>query len=170
MGAGLAFECKLRYRKMFERYEDLCKQKLLTPGKLWLYQGEPKSILCFPTKNSWKLPSQIDYIKQGLNNFIQTYEQRGITSIAFPLLGADRGGLSQSLVENLMIEHLEPISSQVNIEIYRYDPKAKDDLFDKFAHQFEAHTDKQLTELSGVSERRIGIVRAGLAAGKKSIN
>lgn len=162
MGAGLAFECKLRYPEMFTRYEELCTQGLLSPGKLWLYQSAPKSVLCFPTKSSWKLPSKLEYLETGLENFVTTYEKRKITSAAFPLLGADRGGLSADLVEQTMTRFLSKVSDMIDIEIYHYDPKAKDELFDKFAAQFIEFTDTELAQITEVTERRIAIVRAGI--------
>ena len=32
MGAGIAYECRLRYPKMFSRYVELCQKKLIDIG------------------------------------------------------------------------------------------------------------------------------------------
>ena len=41
MGKGIALVFKLRYPKLFEKYQELCRQRLIEVGKLWLYREEP---------------------------------------------------------------------------------------------------------------------------------
>ena len=50
MGKGIALEFKKLYPKMFELYRTYCKQGLLKIGKLYLWKGEDKWVLNFPTK------------------------------------------------------------------------------------------------------------------------
>lgn len=40
----------MRYPAMYTKYLQFCKEKLFTPGKLWVYQGKTKNILNFPIK------------------------------------------------------------------------------------------------------------------------
>ena len=107
-------------------------------GKLWLYKGEPNKpwVLNFPTKTHWKLPSEYSYIELGLQKFVSAYKDRGITSIAFPLLGANNGGLDKSRVLSIMENYLS--RCDIPIEIYQYDPTAKDDLFDAFKEKWNS--------------------------------
>ena len=35
MGAGIAYECKIRYPKMFERYQTLCNENQIQIGMIW---------------------------------------------------------------------------------------------------------------------------------------
>lgn len=132
MGKGIALVFKLRYPNMFELYQKYCAQHLIEIGKLWIYKGDESDpwVLNFPTKTHWKLPSEYDYIEKGLQKFVETYKERGITSIAFPILGANNGGLDKDNVLEIMLHYL----SQCNIpvEIYQYDPLAADDLFETF--------------------------------------
>ena len=137
MGAGIALECRLRYPEMFERYVELCREKHIDIGKLWLSKPGDKWILNFPTKKHWKYPSKIEYLHAGLQKFSVSYAARGITSIAFPMLGADRGGIPQNQSMDLMLSYLEDLP--IEIEIYRYDPAAKDDLLDKTRTWLLAH-------------------------------
>lgn len=132
MGKGIALVHKLRYPKMYEEYKQHCKNKLIKTGSLWLYNKQENSpwILSFPTKFHWKYPSKIEWIEQGLQKFVDTYEKRGITSIAFPLLGTHNGGLDTNKVRKLMTEYLGKCN--IDIEIYDYDPNAPDDLFASF--------------------------------------
>ena len=133
MGKGIALECKLGFPGMFEKYKEFCEKKLIKPGSLQLWNSSKPWVLNFPTKIHWKDPSKIEYLEKGLNKFNNEYSKKSITSIAFPLLGASLGGLSEELVYKTMIKYLEPLKN-IDIEIYEYDPNAGDDLFDLF-HQ-----------------------------------
>lgn len=118
MGKGIALEFKKRYPAMYERYKVLCKEGYIKIGSLWLYKDDDgKWILNFPTKQHWLNPSEIDYIIQGLDKFIATYKERGITSIAFPMLGCNNGGLDKSLVLMIMREYLNTCED-LDVEIY----------------------------------------------------
>ncbi len=130
MGAGIALECRLRYPSMYEKYINLCDQKKFDIGLLWVFRtNDPdRWILNFPTKKHWRHPSKKEYLYSGLRKFIETYKTLGISSIAFPMLGADKGGLSQKVSFDIMNSMLGDLD--MDIEIYEYDPYAKDDLFD----------------------------------------
>jgi O-acetyl-ADP-ribose deacetylase (regulator of RNase III) len=121
MGKGIALEFKKRYPDMFTKYKDLCDRKLIQIGKLWLYKAPEKWILNFPTKDHWKNNSQPQYLISGLGKFVKTYKERGITSISFPLLGANNGGLDPKLVLDLMTNFLK----QVDIPVHIYNNQVK---------------------------------------------
>jgi hypothetical protein len=136
MGAGLALEFRLRYPEMHEKYIELCKQKMIKIGTLWIYKAPDRFILNFPTKTDWKYPSKLAYLEAGLSKFVQTYADKGITSVAFPMLGADKGGLSQDLSLNTITQYLSNIP--IDVEVYRYDPAALDDRYLQFKEWFES--------------------------------
>ncbi len=130
MGAGIAYEFRLRHKGMFERYVELCDQGQIDIGKLWIYKDEDRKILNFPTKKDWRYPTKELYLHKGLEKFVDTYRSRGIESIAFPLLGAQKGGLSAE--RSLEIMELYLSKCDIDVEIWHFDPMAKDDLFEKF--------------------------------------
>ena len=133
MGKGVALGFRLRYPEMYEKYKEFCKNKQITIGKLWLYkrpQEYSKWVLNFPTKFHWKYPSKMEYLEAGLQKFVETYQEKGITSIAFPLLGTHNGGLDKIDVLNIM--HFYPDKCSIPIEIYEYDSKAPDELYKQF--------------------------------------
>lgn len=117
MGKGLALEYKKKFPDMFLRYKELCGKKLIRPGILWLYKGE-KWVLNFPTKDHWKHPSKIEYLEMGLSKFLETYKDKGITSIAFPLLGANNGGIDPSISFEVMQKYLS--QCDIEVEIYKH--------------------------------------------------
>lgn len=129
MGAGIALEFRLRYPDMHERYIELCEKNKIDIGLLWIYKSSEKWILNFPTKKHWKYPSKKEYLHYGLEKFVSTYKEKGITSIAFPLLGSDRGGIPQEESLSIITQYLEDLD--IEIEIYRYSSSAYDDLYEK---------------------------------------
>lgn len=107
MGKGLALEFKNRYPAMFDKYKSFCDKGVFKPGVLWIYKAEDgKWILNFPTKIDWKNPSEMSYIEEGLTKFVEIWKEKGITSIAFPLLGCNNGGLNPDEVIPLMEKYL----------------------------------------------------------------
>ena len=104
MGKGIALVFKLRYPLMFDLYKEHCWNKRIAIGKLWIYKGESDApwVLNFPTKFHWKYLSKKEYLEKGLEKFCETYKEQGITSIAFPLLGAHNGGLDKNEVLDIM--------------------------------------------------------------------
>lgn len=117
MGKGIALVFKQKYPKMFERYKELCNSKHIKIGSLWLYKGEKQWVLNFPTKDHWRNPTEVEYLKLGLKKFVETYEEKGITSISFPLLGATNGGLNPDVSLRIMTEYLK----DVKIPVYIFD-------------------------------------------------
>jgi O-acetyl-ADP-ribose deacetylase (regulator of RNase III) len=120
MGKGIAKEFKTRYPAMFKEYQKQCESKQLIIGKLWVYKTDEKWILNFPTKTTWKRPSELYYIEEGLKTFVREYAQRGITSVAFPPLGCGNGELSwERQVKPLMETYLGTLPIDVFIYFYR---------------------------------------------------
>ena len=131
MGAGIALEAALRYPEMYVRYKKICEDGKLNIGSLWIYkESNPYWIMSFPTKTYWKLPSKMEYLELGLKKFVETYKEREVESVAFPILGASNGGLDEKKVLEVMHQYLEDLD--IPVEIYLYDPKSADDYFIEF--------------------------------------
>ncbi len=148
MGAGIALECRLRYPKMFIRYQEFCNTGQIDIGKIWLYKGDDRWILNFPTKKHWKYPSKEEYLIKGLEKFTNHYSRLGIQSIAFPLLGASHGELSSETSLKIMRSCLD--SLEIDIEIYEYDPLAADDLFDQVKERILESTPEELANILNI--------------------
>lgn len=162
MGAGIAFEFRLRYPKMFDKYVEFCKLGKLDIGILWIYTLEEESdtykkILNFPTKKDWKQLSKLEYLEKGLAKFVSTYKEKGIKSIAFPLLGSQKGGLSGMVVEKLLIDYLSKCDD-LEVEIWHFDPRAEDDLYENFKKTFD---DINFNEIK-ISENIVEKIKNGL--------
>lgn len=115
MGAGIALEFMLRYPAMFEDYEAKCKEGKIITGRVDYFKNDDgNTIVNFPTKWHFKYPSKLIWIEQGLKDFVNTYQNKGITSVAFPKLGTSNGGLNWIEVKNLMEKYL----SNLNLDVY----------------------------------------------------
>ncbi|MFK5937682.1 MAG: macro domain-containing protein [Sulfurimonas sp.] len=135
MGAGIAYEFRLREPEMFTQYQLLCTNKQIDIGMLWIYKSKKQNILNFPTKYNWKFPSKKEYLHKGLQKFLDTYKQKNIMSIAFPLLGADKGGIDSKESLSIMKHYLSQCN--VPVEIWHFDPMAQDDLYQSFKSIFQ---------------------------------
>ncbi|NBI43593.1 Appr-1-p processing protein [[Haemophilus] felis] len=168
MGAGIAYEFRLRYPEMFHKYKELCEKRLLTIGKLWIYtlseddifKEKYRRVLNFPTKNFWKLPSKEEYLEKGLEKFVETYKEKNITSIAFPLLGASKGGIAEETSIRIMEKYLSQLD--IKVEIWHFDPKAVDDVYEDFKERFNNISDNVLKEESGLGLQYIKRIRTAL--------
>jgi O-acetyl-ADP-ribose deacetylase (regulator of RNase III) len=140
MGAGIAYEFKLRFPEMFEKYQQFCINDSIDIGNLWIYKltkydnENYEYILNFPTKKHWKYPTKVEYLEKGLQKFVDTYKQKGILSIAFPLLGASKGGLTEEVSIDIMKKYLNKVD--IPVEIWHFDPNANDDLYEEFKDKF----------------------------------
>ena len=162
MGKGIALGFRLRYPEMYEKYKEFCSNKQIAIGKLWLYKPDNSGqcILNFPTKIHWKYPSKIEYIEAGLQKFVDSYDEKGIASIAFPLLGTYNGGLDKIEVLNLMHSYLEKCN--IPIDIYEYAPDAPDELFETFKNKWNL--------ISSSEKKQMGIRANQIEVLDKAIN
>lgn len=163
MGAGIALEFKLRYPEMFVRYVEHCRNKQIDIGKLWLYkppQADKQWVLNFPTKRDWKHPSRVEYLQKGLQRFVETYQQRGIQSIAFPILGSQNGKIPESESVAIMARYL--YRCDVDIEIYRYSPDVQDDLYEVLKQRFAIDSDEKIAAAVDLTISRVSILRKAL--------
>lgn len=150
MGAGMALECRLRWPDMFLAYVALCKKNQMKIGMLWLYKSPDRWLLSFPTKRHWKEPTQEEYLHLGLEKFMRAYHQKKIESIAFPLLGAQHGGLEQARAQQIMVSYLR--ECKIPVEIYQYDPMAPDDLFDGVKEVLSRKTAAEIKDALGLRD------------------
>ncbi len=130
MGKGIALEYKLRYPEMFKEYQKICFEHKLRPGQILPYRKSTPCILNFAIKDDWKDPSKEEWIEETLSKFRNSYKQLGITSIAFPWMGAMNGGIPLETIKSLTRKYLQDLDD-IEIEVYEFDSTASDPLFDK---------------------------------------
>ncbi|MEB3183397.1 MAG: macro domain-containing protein [Cyanobacteriota bacterium] len=120
MGAGLALEMSLRHPELDRDYQERCQESRVEIGRPYLFPVQGcayRAVLNFPTKKSWRFPSQLGWIDQGLAYLAANYAraQPPIRSLALPKLGCDKGGLDWDDVSALVHRHL---GSMPDLHVY----------------------------------------------------
>lgn len=151
MGAGIALEFRLRYPEMFKKYVELCKKNQISIGKLWLFKATDRWILNFPTKMDWKDDSKIEYLEDGLQKFVDTYKEKGITSVAFPVLGSNHGNIPEEESIKIMQRYLSRCT--IPVEIFRYDPDLPDDLYESLKNKFLSMSIEEIKEKAQIQKQ-----------------
>src|SRR6056297_1268556 len=128
MGKGVALEFKRRWPRNFHAYKKLCDEKRLKPGMVFVFdnhdileQGKHRYLINFPTKLHWRSRSKIEYVRDGLEDFVQQVRDLGITSVALPPLGCGNGGLDWSEVRPLIEERLAELP-EVKFVVFEPEP------------------------------------------------
>ncbi len=125
MGKGLASRAKYQFPDVYVIYQDVCRKKLLTMGKPYLYKREAsfdeelteepgtvtspnavKWFLMFATKRHWREDSDLEGIEKGLVWLADNYQAEGIKSLAMPALGCGLGKLEWKDAGPVMCRHL----------------------------------------------------------------
>lgn len=115
MGAGVAKEYRARYPEAFKKYKFACGRGFKIGQLLLQHLNDGRIGLCFPTKQHWKNPSELEWIEIGLIKLLETYKQYGITSLAITPLGCSNGGLNyEQQVRPLMLKYL----NQMDIPVF----------------------------------------------------
>jgi O-acetyl-ADP-ribose deacetylase (regulator of RNase III) len=121
MGKGIALMFKEAFPDNFKQYEAAAKSKELRVGRMFVTERlnmlGPKWIINFPTKQHWRNPSKIEWIKSGLQDLRRVIVEKQIRSVAIPPLGSGNGGLDWPEVRSLVIEALESLKD-VAVTVY----------------------------------------------------
>lgn len=123
-GKGIALMFKETYPENFRAYEAVSRAGRLAPGGLFVTERHdmlgPRFIINFATKEHWRQPSRLEWIREGLGALRREIAARGIRSIAIPPLGAGNGGLAWREVKPLIAAALEGADCEVVV----YEPTA----------------------------------------------
>lgn len=125
MGKGIALQFKSAFPDNTRLYAEACKNKELKVGKVFLTRNQtllgPKWIVNFPTKQHWRNPSQLSWIRDGLEDLRKIILMHRIESIAIPPLGCGNGGLDWALVRPEMVSALGDLP---DVDVVIYEPAA----------------------------------------------
>ena len=108
-GKGIALQFKKVFPDNYKVYRKHCEDRLLKPGKLFVYIQHRGSlgdltIVNFATKDNWRNDSRIEWIKDGLEQLRRLIIDLQLCSISIPRLGCGNGGLSWGEVKPLIVE------------------------------------------------------------------
>lgn len=172
MGKGIALDFKLRYPEMFKEYQKICFKHILKPGQILPYTKSTPIILNFAIKDDWKDPSRVEWIEQTLQKFVDNYHSMGITSVAFPWMGAMNGGLPFETIQSLTRKYLSTLDD-IDIEVYDFDPDVPCALYNALVYIVNENkfTPSELEEVSNIKAHYwVKIIDAVKDTHTKSIN
>jgi O-acetyl-ADP-ribose deacetylase (regulator of RNase III) len=126
MGKGIALMFKEAFPENFRAYSAACKKQQIKVGQIFATErkdlmGGPKWIINFPTKQHWRNPSKIEWIKEGLQDLVRFIAEHKIKSIALPPLGSGNGGLDWKSVRPL----IESAMGSLDVQVVVYEPTAR---------------------------------------------
>jgi O-acetyl-ADP-ribose deacetylase (regulator of RNase III) len=125
MGKGIALMFKERFPENFRLYAAACKAQQVRTGEMFVTQvGEldgPSWIVNFPTKQHWRSPSQLVWVVDGLKDLRRFLQEKKVSSVAIPPLGAGNGGLDWRKVK----PEIEAALGDLDINILVFEPTEK---------------------------------------------
>lgn len=126
MGKGIALMFKERFADNYARYRAACKAGEMQVGRLFVTEPSeldgPRWVVNFPTKQDWRSPSRIEWVRAGLDELRRFLEQRQVRSVAIPPLGAGNGGLEWSQVRTEIEHALEGLNG---VDIIVFEPTSR---------------------------------------------
>jgi O-acetyl-ADP-ribose deacetylase (regulator of RNase III) len=121
MGRGIALQFKKAFPDVYKIYKADCDNNRVHVGRMHIVKRSEADryqfIINFPTKDDWRKPSKIEYIKEGLTSLIKVIQQYKIQSVAIPALGCGQGGLNWDDVLPLIRIAFENMP-QVRVVVY----------------------------------------------------
>ncbi|NOW95991.1 macro domain-containing protein [Mucilaginibacter sp. SG564] len=120
MGKGVALAFKNAFPHNYLAYRNAFAAKQLAIGRLLIVQDTSlllgqKTIINFPTKTHWRLPSEYSYIVQGLEALKSYLSENDVRSVAMPALGCGNGELSWRKVKPLIEDKLADLPLDIKV-------------------------------------------------------
>ncbi len=127
LGKGIALQFRKTFPENTAIYVKACKTGQLVPGRVLvvpiqheLERPLPIYIINFPTKDKWRRPSQLEWIRTGLVDLVDQVRAQGIRSIAIPPLGCGNGGLQWPAVKQLIEQAFEVLP---DVQVLLFSPE-----------------------------------------------
>jgi hypothetical protein len=103
---------------LYLAYREACAfNELHTGHQLWLNAPDGRSFVLFPTKQHWKFPSRLSWIREGLARLALDVQANHVPARAIPALGCGCGELDFRAVLSLVCDVFAPLP-QVEVDVY----------------------------------------------------
>lgn len=116
MGKGIALQFKNEFPENYKAYKDAIAKDEIITGKVQVVpinqMNGVRYIINFPTKQHWRSPSKVAWIKEGLKDLREQISNYNIKSIAIPPLGCGNGGLKWETIKPIIYEALAGLDIQ----------------------------------------------------------
>lgn len=123
MGKGIALMFREEYGENYRLYKAACERGEVQIGRIFVTEVPPRLtsrvrwILNFPTKESWRRRSRLEWIEAGLRDLRRVIREKGIRSVAVPPMGCGNGGLRWTDVRPLIEQELGGLDG-VQVEVF----------------------------------------------------
>ncbi len=126
MGKGIALAFKQRFPANYQAYAAACQRGEVQTGRMFITETPallgPRWIVNFPTKQHWRDPSRLEWVRSGLQDLRRFLLDVHVASVALPALGSGLGGLSWPMVRAEMEAALADLAADIRV----YEPLATD--------------------------------------------
>lgn len=123
MGKGIALMFREAFPEGSRTYAEACERGEVQVGRVFVTENHsltgPRWIIHFPTKKHWRNPSQMPWVREGLQDLARVVAEKKIRSIALPPLGCGQGGLDWSQVRSEIETALGDVPG---LEVQVYEP------------------------------------------------
>lgn len=115
-GAGLARQFRDRWPVQVAEYTAFCTAGKMRPGVIHdALLPDGRRILSVPTKQHWRDDSHLDGVAASLGGLRRYLVETNLESVAVPPLGCGLGGLSRTLVAELIQLWLSGLPTEVYV-------------------------------------------------------
>lgn len=122
MGKGIALAFKNRFPTNFQVYAAACQRGEVVTGRMFVTETQallgPRWIVNFPTKQHWRDPSRLEWVRDGLQDLRRFLLTADVPSVALPALGAGLGGLNWPAVR----AEIEAALADLPVDVRVYEP------------------------------------------------
>lgn len=123
MGKGIALAFKQRFPANYQAYAAACQRGDVQTGRMFITDTQallgPRWIVNFPTKQHWRDPSRLEWVRSGLQDLRRFLLDEDVQSVALPALGAGLGGLSWPAVR----AEIDLALGDLNMAVLAYEPQ-----------------------------------------------
>ncbi len=123
MGKGIALAFKQRFPANYQAYAAACQRGDVQTGRMFITDTQallgPRWIVNFPTKQHWRDPSRLEWVRSGLQDLRRFLMDEDVQSVALPALGAGLGGLSWPVVRT----EIDLALGDLNMTVLAYEPR-----------------------------------------------
>lgn len=104
MDSGVAVVFKRRWPRMFEEYEQRCKDGRFHLGDVFVWSEGDVFVYNLAIQEHWKKRPKLAALAKALGRMVELAEKAGVRSIGLPRLGAGIGGLDWPRVRKVLGE------------------------------------------------------------------
>ena len=102
MGKGIAATFRERWPEMYTEYRRRCRLGTFQLGDVFVWEAKPTTVFNLGTQLSWKTKADLNALQTALQRMISDAEERAISQILIPRIGAGLGKLEWTVVRPML--------------------------------------------------------------------